>query len=203
MNILAFGAHPDDLEPQIGGTIAKLISGGATATMVTCTTTATGASSPMVRDAEGHRSAAALGANFISMAIPESEFSASRDIIHEVEQVINVHKPNIVFAVSEHDSHQDHQTVSHILKIASRKNSFSLVSLGQVYPGGIGNHQYNYFSDISDFIEIKKKSLLEYESQINKYGEEWLEAIIARDKSWGFNIGTAFAEAAFINKWIS
>ena len=42
-----------------------------------------------------------------------------------------------------------------------------------------------------------------YESQVDKYGQQWLDAIEARDKSWGFNLGCEFAEVANIDKWIS
>ena len=40
-----------------------------------------------------------------------------------------------------------------------------------------------------------------YETQITKYDEVWLEAIISRDRCSGFNLGTDFAEAAYIDKW--
>ena len=42
-----------------------------------------------------------------------------------------------------------------------------------------------------------------YESQIKRYGKQWLEAIEGRDKLWGFNIGTKFAEAASASKIIN
>ena len=45
---------------------------------------------------------------------------------------------------------------------------------------------------------------MQYESQIKKYGDQWVEAVIARDKKAGDSISeTKFAEAHFIEKWIT
>ena len=43
MKVLAIGAHPDDIEPQVGGTLAKLASDGAEVLLVAAATTSTGA----------------------------------------------------------------------------------------------------------------------------------------------------------------
>ena len=203
MKIIAFGAHPDDLEPQIGGSVAKFVHEGAKVTLVTCTLTSTGAQSSSTRQEEGRRAAKILGSEFIGMGIKEEELAFNRQLINQIDEIINVINPDIVFTVSGEDSHQDHQSVYQSVISASRKNSFSLVSLGQVLPGGIGKHKLNYFNDISDFIKTKQEAMMQYESQIKKYGDQWVEAVIARDKSWGFNIGTKFAEAHFIEKWIT
>ena len=50
MKIVATGAHPDDIEPQIGGTLAKFAAEGAEVLLVAATSTSTGASSVNVRD---------------------------------------------------------------------------------------------------------------------------------------------------------
>ena len=203
MKIVAFGAHPDDLEPQIGGSVAKFVRNGGSATLVTCTTTTIGAQSSLTRQQEGERAAKILGSEFICMGIEEEELSYNRYLINEIEQIIQSVDPDIVYTVSGKDSHQDHQSVYKSVKTAARKNTFSLIALAQVLPGGISDHKVNYFNDISDVIDLKKEAMFQYESQIEKYGEEWLDAIIARDKTWGFNIGTQFAEANFIEKWVS
>ncbi len=202
MKILAIGAHPDDIEPQIGGTLAKLISQGAEAVLVAATATATGASSSDIRNDEGMRAAKCLGATYLSMGISPDDFMLSRKYVAIFDELLKIEKPDIVFCVNKQDSHHEHQFVSQCIRSASRKNSFSLISLNQAFPGGIGSHSYNYFSDISEYQSAKVKAVMCYESQINKYGESWLEAIVARDKSWGFNLGTEFAEAAHIEKWI-
>ncbi|MDA0345265.1 MAG: PIG-L family deacetylase [Proteobacteria bacterium] len=203
MKILAIGAHPDDLEPQIGGTLAKFVSQGAKVLSVSATSTSTGASSSLARDAEGKAAANCLGASYLSLGLSPHEFTYSRNFIGIVDQLFSSEKPDLVFCVNEKDSHHEHQAISKCVRSASRKNCFSLVSLNQAFPGGVNTFSYNYWSDISAFNEVKVRAVMCYESQIAKYGEAWLEAVIARDKYWGYTIGCSFAEVANIDKWIS
>ncbi len=202
MKILAIGAHPDDIEPQIGGTLAKLANDGAKILTVATTATSTGASSVDFRDEEARKAAACLGASFLSLGIPQDEFTFSRNYISTFDDLFSAEKPDMVFTVNAMDSHHEHQFVSQCIRSASRKNSFSLISLNQAFPGGVGAHSHNYFSNISDFHKIKIESVKCYESQVAKYGQDWLDAIAARDRSWGFNLGCMYAEVANIDKWI-
>lgn len=202
MKVLAIGAHPDDIEPQIGGTLARLVNGGAEAVIVSATSTSTGAASVDSRNAEAERAARCLGGSFLSLGVDPHEFDFSRRFISIFDDLFSVERPDLVFTVNSEDSHHEHQFVSQCIRSASRKNVFSLVSLNQAFPGGVGGHSHNYFSDISQFQSVKVKSIMCYESQISKYGEEWLEAIISRDRCWGFNLGADYVEVAHIDKWI-
>ena len=203
MKVLAIGAHPDDLEPQIGGTLAKLVSQGAEVVSVAATSTSSGAESALVRDAEAGNAARCLGASFISLGLSPHEFTYSREFIGEVDRLFATEEPNLVFCVNERDSHHEHQAIAKCVRSASRKNCFSLLSLNQAFPGGVATFSYNYWSDISAFQKSKVRAVMCYESQIAKYGVEWIEAIIARDRQWGFNIGCSYAEVANIDKWIT
>lgn len=203
MKILAIGAHPDDIEPQIGGTLAKFAAEGAEVLLIAATSTSTGASSVKARDEEGQRAAKCISAKYLSLGIDPNEFMYSRKFIAIFDELFLSEMPNLVFSVNHKDSHHEHQYVSQCIRSASRKNTFSLVSLNQAFPGGVGSHSHNYYSDISNFHEAKVRAVMCYESQIKKYGQAWLEAIVARDRGWGFNIGSAYAEVAHIDKWIS
>ena len=202
MKIIAIGAHPDDIEPQIGGTLAKFAAEGAEVLLVAATSTSTGASSVNVRDDEGRRAAKCIGAKYLSLGVDPNEFMYSRKFISVFDELFLSEMPSLVFSVNVKDSHHEHQFVSQCVRSASRKNNFSLISLNQAFPGGVGSHSHNYYSDISDFHKAKVKAVMCYESQIEKYGPSWLDAIIARDRSWGFNLGSTYAEVAHIDKWI-
>lgn len=202
MKILAIGAHPDDIEPQIGGTLAKYAQDGADVLIVTSMSTSTGAESVFIRNKEGEMAAKCLGASYLSMGYDPHEFVVNRRYINEFDLLVKSELPDIIFSVSEDDSHHEHQIVSRCLRSALRKNKTSWLSINQAFPGGIGTHTQNYYSDISKLQSKKMNAVRCYESQIAKYGEVWLSAIEARDKSWGFNIGCDFAEVAYIHKWI-
>ena len=202
MKVLAFGAHPDDIEPQIGGTLAKFAKNGADVVNVIVTQTGTGADN-IKRESEGRAAASILGINYISMNIKQEEFAYSRIYIQEIDSLINIEKPSLVFTTNPDDSHNDHNNVARCIKSCGRKNDFSIIYNNQALPGGINDTRLNYFSDITDFSKQKIDSIMCYESQIKKYGDEWLEAIIARDKLWGFNLNCNYAEAAYVKKWIA
>ena len=200
--IVAVGAHPDDIEPQIGGTLLKYAALGSEVTLVNCTDTGTAASSSRQRQIEAESAAKNLGVDYHNLNIPQSDFAFNRMNIQYVESIITKLQPTFVFTMSRDDSHNDHQTINSIIKSVGRKNTFSIASLGQALPGGINTSKLNMFIDISEQFETKINSINCYTSQIEKFGENWLEAIENRDKYYGFQIGVRYAEAAKIEKCI-
>lgn len=73
--------------------------------------TDTGASSAQARDLEGKLAAKTIGANHISLGFDPDYFCLSRFYIGEIDKLIKNEKPDIVFSVSDKDSHHEHQTV--------------------------------------------------------------------------------------------
>ena len=202
VKVLAIGAHPDDIEPQIGGTLAKYAQESVVVSIVSAMSTSTGASSFRSRDLEGKMAAKTIGANHISLGFDPDEFCLSRLYIGEFDKLIKSEEPDFVFSVSNKDSHHEHQIVFSCVQSALRRNSVSWVSLNQVFPGGIASHKHNFYSNITKTQSIKMEAVKCYESQIEKYGVSWLEGIAARDRAWGFNINCEYAEVAEIKKWI-
>jgi len=71
-------------------------------------------------------------------------------------------------------------------------------------PGGITGHSFRAqkFVDISDTIDAKIQSLATYETQLDRYGQGWLEAVRGRAAHRGFQMGTRYAEAFQVVKEI-
>ncbi len=201
MKIIAFGAHPDDIEPQIGGTLAKFSRENAIVTNIIVSNTSTGSTSTS-RQQEGKEAAKIIGAGYLSLGIDMNTINF-RDLVNEIDVIIKKEEPKIIFSVPIEDTHQDHKLVAKAVEVGCRKNKTSLIFNNQTLPGGIHSSNLNYFVDISEFQELKIKSCMAYESQIKRYGQQWLEAITGRDQLWGFNIGTKFAEAASASKIIN
>jgi LmbE family N-acetylglucosaminyl deacetylase len=202
MKILAIGAHPDDLEPQIGGTLYKMILNGADVTNVIATTTKTGATYE-TRNDEGRSAAKIIGCSYLNLEIDQSDLNYSREYIKIFDKLLSKYEPELIFTMSKFDSHNDHQNVNKCVQSAARKNNCSIIELNQAMPGGLNTPNLNYFSDISSMIDTKYRAIECYESQINKFGPNWLEMIKARDKFWGLNINSMYAEAATITRWIN
>ena len=158
MKVLAIGAHPDDIEPQIGGTIAKIVKENGKVLNVVVTDTGTGANIED-RNYEGKQAAKILGASFLSLGIPQLEKPHFRELVNSLDNLISIEKPDLIFSVNSADSHQDHKDVAQAIEASCRKNTISIIECNQALPGGIHCPDLNYFVDISKEHEIKIKNI--------------------------------------------
>lgn len=201
MRILIFGAHPDDIEPQMGGTIAKLKREGHQIKMVLLTKT--GGSIEKIREIEGRKAAEVLGVELLNLNYSQENFKYNRNLIIEIDKVITEFAPDEIFTNNINDSHQDHQIVARAVISACRKNNINLYFYENVLPGGnsIVEDVLNYYVDITETFDIKMESIKQHQSQIEKFGNEWLEAIEARSRFRGFQMNTKYAEAFRLLKY--
>ena len=211
--IVVFSPHADDAEIAMGGTIAKL-SKNNQVTIVTAiipSENILGKKNKYMIDnrlKEQKKSAKILGAKLIVLDIDQYEFSYSRKFIQIIDKLIFNLKPDIVFSCWEHDTHQDHQTLSKIVYSALRKNDISLYLYEAMLPGGINSHVFNptLFVDISKHIKKKISSLNQYKSVFknkNNTYSNYYDSIIARAKYRGGCIGVNYAEAFQVIKQVN
>lgn len=119
MNILAIGAHPDDLEFGCGGTLLKL-SKISNIYLLVLTKGEVGGD-PEVRVKEQNISARILGAkkvfwsNYFDTQIP-----LSKDLINTIENVIRKVNPQLIFTHYINDTHQDHRNTAQATITATR-----------------------------------------------------------------------------------
>ena len=202
MKILVVGAHPDDIEPQMGGTIAKLTKNGDEVLILQFTDT--GGELNNIRIHESIDAAEILGAKIKHLHYDQNNFSFKREAIQSLDKIVEEYKPDEIYTCWEYDSHQDHQVVSKIVLASSRKNNANVYFFEPIIPGGITPYGFNsnYFVDITDTMEIKIKSIMAHKSQFEKFGKGWLDAIYGRASLRGFQINAKYAEAFQIVKMI-
>lgn len=203
MKILTIGAHPDDIEPQMGGTIAKLTKKAHEVLMLQFTDT--GDEISEIRLEESINAANILGAKIKHLNYDQYSFKFNRKLVQTLDNIVEEYKPDDIYSCWEYDSHQDHQTVSKIVLAASRKNNANLYFYEPIIPGGVTPYgfQINHFIDISDTIDIKIKSIEAHKSQVKKFGKAWIDAVYGRARLRGFQINTEYAEAFQIVKMIN
>lgn len=200
MKILVFGAHPDDVEVGMGGTIAKYVHDGHSVKIITCVI-------PSDRDLrlkEADDAARILGATHQTLDIPSEDMQFDRKIICIFDKLISDFSPQIVFTHWIHDSHNDHHVVANATIAATRKNTCDVYMYEQTIPGGITPFSFRpqKFIDISAFIDHKIKSIEAHASQKKLHGEWWLYGVKGRAQYRGFQIRKHFAEAFEIIKQI-
>lgn len=202
MKILVIGAHPDDIEPQMGGTIAKLTKNGHDVLIVQFTDT--GGELSNIRIHESYNAAQILGAKIQHLHYNQNTFVFDRKLVQSLDKIISEYEPNDIYTCWEYDSHQDHQIVAKVVLASSRKNNANVFFFEPIIPGGITPYgfQANYFVDISDTVETKIKSVMAHKSQVEKFGYGWIDAIYGRAKLRGFQINVDYAEAFHIVKML-
>ena len=109
--VLAFGAHPDDLEVGAGGLIARLASRGVQVTAAVC-------SLPTLcleRTKEALKGASVLGAKLVILN-PEKKSRVEdipmHQLVAQMDTLVNDVRPDLVITHSAHDMHWDHSLVN-------------------------------------------------------------------------------------------
>ncbi|MGI0088652.1 MAG: PIG-L deacetylase family protein [Nitrosotalea sp.] len=164
MNILAIGAHPDDIELGCGGTLIKAARQGHDVYMYSVTRGESGGN-PDERVEELKRSAKFIGArNLWIDNFEDSRLNVTSDLINHVEFFINKVNPDIIFTHSQGDVHHDHRAVALSTLEAARFNSNVLsyeIPLSR-------NFEPKVFFDISDIVHEKVELVEIFWSQHTK-----------------------------------
>jgi N-acetylglucosamine malate deacetylase 1 len=205
--IIAFGAHPDDLEIGMGGTIAKLSAMGYNVQPVIATLPNFVKSDTK----EGRKSESMLSANVMGCKSPifldlsPEQMVFGRKLVTLIDSLITEHKPDSVFTQWYGDSHQDHQILTSSV-ISACRNQNNLFMYETTIPGGITENSFRpqLFVDITETIDIKKNALECFQSQFIRCGEIWIPAVIGRCSYRGYQVDAKYAEAfevVKVTKW--
>lgn len=200
MNILAFGAHPDDIEIGVGGTLAKYSErkhniAGVVATLPP---------ERELRRKESETAAEILGIGIELLDIDFRDLFFSRELTKKIDEILELYKPDIIFTHWNGDSHQDHNALANGVIAAARMNESSVYMYEQTLPGGIVADSFNaqLYIDISDTMDKKIKSIQAHGSQHGKNGNLWLGGIQGRAMFRGYQINVKYAEAFQVVKRI-
>jgi N-acetylglucosamine malate deacetylase 1 len=205
--IIAFGAHPDDLEIGMGGTIAKLSAMGYNVQPVIATLP--NFVKPDTK--EGRKSESMLSAKVMGCKSPifldlsPEQMVFGRKLVTLIDSLITKHKPDSVFTQWHGDSHQDHQILTSSV-ISACRNQNNLLMYETTIPGGITQNSFRpqLFVDITETIDIKKNALECFQSQFIRCGEIWIPAVIGRCSFRGYQVDAKYAEAfevVKVTKW--
>ncbi|WP_400078458.1 bacillithiol biosynthesis deacetylase BshB1 [Winogradskyella sp. R77965] len=182
LDILAIGAHPDDVELGCGATIAKEIANGKKVGIIDLTRGELGTrGTAETRDSESFNAAKLLGVHTrINMRFADGFFL--NDKAHQIEliKMIRFYKPEIVICNSIEDRHIDHGKGSKLVSDACFLSG--LKKIETVHKGGTTIQEpwrpkvvYHYIQwkdlepdvvvDVSGFMDKKMDAILAYKTQ--------------------------------------
>jgi bacillithiol biosynthesis deacetylase BshB1 len=214
LSVLAFGAHPDDVELGCGGLLALCARRGQAAGVVDLTK-GEGASRGSVaeREREAERSAGILGlAVRENLALPDLHLQDTLDTRRAVARLVRKYRADIVLAPLPADRHPDHAAASafvtqgaflaRMAKFEAEHPPHSPAAV--LYYLIHENATPSFIVDISDVWETKRTAIAAYESQFDRAmpdgyrfagTSDYHAASAARAGFWGAQIGTAQGEA--------
>lgn len=164
MNILAIGAHPDDIELGCGGVLIKAVRQGHNVFMYTVTR-GSASGDPAERTEELIRSAKFIGAEKLWIDnFQDTKLTLNSQLINAIEYFANKAKADIVYTHSTGDTHHDHRAIALATLEAAR---YAPNILAYEVPVTKEFHPQVYY-DISDVLDEKIELLSVFSSQRDK-----------------------------------
>lgn len=219
LDILAFGAHPDDVELGCGATIAKEISLGKKVGIVDLTRGELGTrGSAELRAIEALNAKEILGVHIReNLNFDDGFFSNDKEHQFEVIKLIRKYQPEIVLCNAIDDRHTDHSKGSKLVSDACflsglLKIETTLAGVNQKHwrPKNVyhyiqwKNIEPNFVVDVSGYIDVKMEAVKAYSSQFyNPDSKEidtpitsknFLNSVLYRAQDLGRLIGTNAGE---------
>jgi bacillithiol biosynthesis deacetylase BshB1 len=228
LDVLAFGAHPDDVELGCGATVAKEVSRGKKVGIVDLTRGELGTrGSADLRDQEAARAAEILGV-VIRENLNFRDGFFTKDEMHQMEIIKRIRKfrPDIVLCNAIKDRHIDHGKGSSLVSDACFLSGLRKIETqheGESQEAWRPSIVYHYIQwqnlepdfvvDVSGFIQKKVDAVLAYSSQFydpsSKEPESpissknFLESVTYRARDLGRLIGREHGEGFTAERYVA
>jgi LmbE family N-acetylglucosaminyl deacetylase len=165
MRILAVGAHPDDIELGCGATLALFKQRGHEVYLLVLTK-GEASGDPVVREKECKRSARTIGADKVFFGnLQDTKITNGIETIMPIELLIKELKPNIIFAHSPKDAHQDHRN-SGMAALSAARNSKKVLLYES--PAALREFLPQVYVDVTSTFETKLEALKAFGTQVSK-----------------------------------
>lgn len=216
MNILAIGAHPDDVDILCGGTLALYAQAGHRVVVAVATNGNVGSPTlsreeiAEIRRAEAQASCAVIGAELIWMDFDDEWLFDDRESRARFIDAYRKAQPDIVLAHSTGDYHPDHRIAGQIaadarIPSAVRLVETSLPALNQIPKlytmdtVGQLESDLDTYVDITAVMETKITMLTSHASQkdwlAHIFNMSYVEFMQDQAAKRGADVGVRFAEA--------
>ncbi len=207
MNILAVGAHFDDVELGCSGTLINHARKGDRVTVLVLTNS--GYNDPngkVIRTdaealAEGRAAAAIMGAELLALNHKTFYLQFNEELTKYINQLIVERDIDTVYCHWLHDLHRDHQCAAQNTIMASRHVPRVLMYRSNHYDTP---HTFagNVYSDISSAMEQKIEVIKAHKSELERVRHAWIDFFTRLNANDGQKIGVAYAECFEIVRYL-
>lgn len=218
VDVLAVGAHPDDVELGIGGLVHKLVRRGFRVGILDLTRGEMGSrGTPEERLIESQNAARILGVTRReNVGLPDAALANTHEFQLHTIPFIRSFRPRVLLATMERDRHPDHSAAHFLMRDVACFAGLTRIDTEQEpYRPPVAYYYHPYreeripamIVDVSDDFEVKLDALRAYASQFYNpsYGasttfissEAFWESIRTRAAYWGSRIGVRYGEALY------
>jgi N-acetylglucosamine malate deacetylase 1 len=219
VDVLAVGAHPDDVELTCGGTLAAFAKRGLRTAILDLTRGEAGTrGDPATRAREAADAARILGAAFrVTLDLGDGGLRTDRASELEVIDVVRRCRPRLVIAPLPDDRHPDHVRAGRL--VADAAFYAGLRTLATAHPAHrpqqvvyVPSHfvaDPTFLVDVSDVFDTKLEAIRAYKSQFHDAASaepqtyistpDFLEGVVAQARSFG-RMGTVAYAEAFVSR---
>lgn len=219
VDLLFFGAHPDDVELAAGGMVARAVRDGLRVGMIDLTRGEMGTrGTAATRQREARAAAKILGAKFREqLDFGDGNLRTGREEELELIELLRRTRPKLVFAPYPDDRHPDHTRTGRLVTEASfyaglrARKTASVAHRPQTVIYYLQNYMLppSFVADVTASWKTKMRAIHAFKSQWHDpkskeprtfiSNPEFLEMIEARGRHFGVLIGATYGEA-FVTK---
>lgn len=214
-DVVAFAAHPDDLEAVLGGTAVKLVRQGLHVLFVDlCDGEPARHAARGVRGQQAAEAARILGVDRLVLPFSDRLIADSPAIRFAVARVIRTYKPRLVFTTAGGGVHPDHAATTDIVVngvLYARLPKWDQVEGGEALAGTEPHEierlffghcrmepawsRFDFAVDVSEVYSLKMAALTAYESVFSGDQASLVDKYTAEDRYVGSLVGVRYAEA--------
>ncbi|HEX5000858.1 MAG TPA: bacillithiol biosynthesis deacetylase BshB1 [Bacteroidia bacterium] len=219
LDVLAFGAHPDDVELGCGGTMAKMAAAGYSTGIVDLTAGELGTrGNSELRSAEAAKAAGILKIKIReNLAMRDGFFDLSEEHKLSIARVVRKYRPDVVFCNAVSDRHPDHGRASQLISescflagLARIQMNDEKGTLGPWRPRSVFHYiqdryiKPDFIVDVSEFWKTKMEAVSAFSSQFHNPSSNepqtpltsplFFDFIRARALEYGRLIGADYGE---------
>lgn len=207
MNVLAVGAHFDDLELGCGGALAKHCENGDNVIGFVATDSEYGNSKKeIIREGrtaldEAELASHIIGYRLITGNIPTFHLEYGEKIHAKLLTLIEEKHIDIIYTHWINDVHHDHRNLALATLHVSRHINKVLMYQSNWYPSE-QMFMGNFYVDITKTWALKERAIRAYRSEMERVGETWITYFKQEAMNNGLQTGVEYAEKFQPVKWI-
>jgi len=220
LDVLAFGAHPDDVEMTAGGLLCRLVDSGLGVGIIDLTRGELGTrGTPEIRTQEAQVAAEIIGARLRKcLDMPDGDVANTPEARLKVIRALREHRPSLIVIPYRECEHPDHANAGKLVRDAAYFSGLKKIDTGQerFQPSRVIHYmtrtrfEPTFIVPIDDYFERKMEAVRAHASQFYRPDDAedetrisqpgFLDFLALRDRTYGAMVGSMYGEPYYMRE---